>query len=220
MITTVIFDLDGTLTDPIVSFRNNLGYALSQLNIPMVSDVELKKWIGPPLGESLKNFLGLSQRESDIALGFYRKHYIDNGVKGNEIYCGVKEMLISLKQMGVKIGLATAKLERFAVDILKMHGIFDLFDVVSGATENGVRIFKGQILAHAISLLHESSKDKILMVGDRYYDILGARENNLKCIGVLWGYGEKDELENYKADFIAENPKKVVRIIENENQIK
>ena len=216
MIKTVIFDMDGTLTDPMRNFKRNLEYSLSKLGKSVPSDEELKKWVGPPLGESLKNFLNLSKEEAELALSFYRENYRKLGLGGNDIYKGVKDMIVSLYNRGIKIGLATAKLEEFAIGVLKMHYIYSYFSIVSGATQGGERIFKGQILAHALKSLTDEEKSETVMVGDRFHDILGARENGIKTIGVTWGYGDEEELKSYGADFIAKTPNEVVKIVTND----
>ena len=163
MIKTVIFDMDGTLTDPMRNFKKNLEYSLSKLGKSVPSDEELKKWVGPPLGESLKNFLNLSKEEAELALRFYRENYRKLGLGGNDIYKGVKDMIVSLYNRGIKIGLATAKLEEFAIGVLKMHDIYGYFSVVSGATPDGERIFKGQILAHALKSLTDEEKSETVI---------------------------------------------------------
>lgn len=212
MFDTVIFDLDGTLTNPYQSFSRCLKFVFSQMGYEMVSDEQVLKWIGPPLGESLKNHLNLNEKEAQKALDYYRSYYRLNGLEGNTIYSGVKEMLIELKQMGKKIGLATAKLEEFAIKVLQMHDIYKYFDVVSGALADNSRIHKTDILAHAIKMLG-GDINTMVMVGDRHHDTEGALNNKIKSIGVLWGYGSAIELEKSGASFLVKTPKELVEIV-------
>lgn len=214
MIKTVIFDLDGTLTNPLKSFTACLRHAFSSLGIPMLTEEQVKTWIGPPIYNSLKNHLGLDDETAQSVVELYRSYYVTNGLGGNDIYNGVKQMLAQLKQMGFSIALATAKLETFATQILHDHDIYKYFDVISGATPNTARIEKVDVLRRALTLLN-AENEQCIMVGDRLYDVEGASALGIDTIGVLYGYGTAEELLSHGAKYLAETPTEVVEIVKN-----
>lgn len=204
MIETVLFDLDGTLTEPDEGILNSVIYALDKFSIKVEDRRELYCFIGPPLVDSFKGVFCFSEEQAVLAVKYYREYFSEKGIFENRLYDGVKEMLLNLKKSGKKIVLATSKPEEFAIKILKFFQIYEFFDYVCGATMDETRNDKVDVIAYIVEN-YEFDIKKAVMVGDRKYDITGAHENGIKAIGVLYGYGERQELLDAKADILADS---------------
>ena len=204
MIETVLFDLDGTLTEPDEGILNSVIYALKKFSIEVEDRKELFCFIGPPLVDGFKAKFGFSDEQALLAVKYYREYFSEKGIFENRLYDGVKEMLLNLKKSGKKIVLATSKPEEFAIKILKFFQIYEFFDYVCGATMDETRNDKVGVIAYIVEN-YEFDIKKAIMVGDRKYDITGAHENGIKAIGVLYGYGERQELLDAKADILADS---------------
>ena len=191
----ILFDLDGTLTDPGLGITNSTAYALKRWNIEVEDKASLNCFIGPPLDESLRKYFGFSQEDSKMAVEVYREYYREKGIFENKVYPGVEAMLSRLKRNGKKIILATSKPELFAGKILEHFRIDGWFDFVAGATMDGSRIKKADVIAYALQSCSITQLDRVVMVGDREHDIIGANQIGIDSIGVLYGYGSKEELE-------------------------
>ena len=212
MYNTVLFDLDGTLTDPGMGITNSVAYALKKYGIEVQDKKELYKFIGPPLYESFMKYYGFSKEEAETAVDYFREYFRDTGIFENKVYDGIPNLLNELEASGIKIILATSKPEEFAKRILAHFNLDKYFDFVAGATMDSSRVKKGDVIAYA---LKESgcSAENAVMIGDKMHDILGAKENGLASIGVLFGYGSKEELENAEADYIAETVDDIIKFI-------
>lgn len=212
MYNTVLFDLDGTLTDPGQGITNSVAYSLKKFGIEVEDKRELYKFIGPPLLDSFMKYYGFSEEKAETAITYYREYFRDKGIFENEVYDGIENLLNEIKESGRKIILATSKPEEFAKRILVHFGLDKYFDYAAGATMDTSRNKKGDVIAYA---LKESScnPQNAVMVGDRLHDILGAKENGLDSIGVLFGYGSREELENAGADYIAETVEDIMKYI-------
>lgn len=206
----IFFDLDGTLTDPGEGITNSVAYALDKFNIRVEDKRSLYKFIGPPLQESFQKFYGFSKEQSLQAVEYYREYFRGTGIFENEVYDGVEEMLHSLKKEGKHILLATSKPEEFAKRILEHFQLMQYFDYVAGATMDGTRCKKGEIIQYAIDNYPVKNLSDAVMVGDREHDILGARQVGMDSIGVLYGYGDYEELSKAGANYIA---KEVIEIL-------
>lgn len=209
----VLFDLDGTLTDPGLGITNSVMNSLSKFGITVTDRSELYKFIGPPLMESFKKYYGMSDEDATKAIEYYREYFKVIGMTENEVYDGIPEMLAALKNRGQKIILATSKPEEFAIKILEYFDLLKYFDFVAGATMDGTRSEKSDVIKYAINEA-SISVDKAVMVGDRKHDILGAIENNLPSIGVLFGYGSEEELSEAGANYIAKDVNELASILE------
>ena len=209
----VLFDLDGTLTDPGLGITNSVMNSLSKFGITVTDRSELYKFIGPPLMESFKKYYGMSDEDATKAIEYYRDYFKVIGMTENEVYDGIPEMLAALKNRGQKIILATSKPEEFAIKILEYFDLLKYFDFVAGATMDGTRSEKSDVIKYAINEA-SISVDKAVMVGDRKHDILGAIENNLPSIGVLFGYGSEEELSEAGANYIAKDVNELASILE------
>lgn len=210
MFNYVFFDLDGTITDPGLGITNSVMYALDKYNIKVEDRSELYPFIGPPLHESFQKYFGFSEEESFRAVDYYREYYRTDGIFENRVYDGVEEMLQTLKNQGRKIVLATSKPEQFAIQILEFFDLMQYFDVVAGATMDAARVEKSDVIAYAIHQANISDTKSAIMVGDREYDILGAKKNEMPSIGVLYGYGSEEELKKAGATYLAAGPKELL----------
>ncbi|PNM00745.1 phosphoglycolate phosphatase [Streptococcus mutans] len=205
MYQTILFDLDGTLTNPALGITNSLAYALEKFNIEVTDKKELYRFIGPPLQDSFENFYHFSKEDSLKAVDFYRDYFRPKGLYENEVYQGIPDLLERLKAQGKKLLVATSKPEEFARQILKHFELFDYFDLVAGASMDGSRRLKGDVIAHALTSAQVSDLSAAIMIGDREHDIIGAKKNGLDAIGVLYGFGNREELKKAGATYIATN---------------
>ncbi len=213
MYNTIFFDLDGTLTDPGIGITNSVAYALSKWNITINDRSELYKFIGPPLMDSFATYYGFSNEQCQSALGFYREYFRDRGIFENRVYDGIPELLSTLKKKGKRIVLATSKPEEFAVTILKHFDLYRYFDFVAGASMDETRNKKPDVISYALENLGFPDTKEILMVGDREYDVLGAAQFKIDSVGVLYGYGNREELQNAGATYIADNVSDILSYI-------
>ena len=209
----LLFDLDGTLTDPALGITNSVIYALHKFDIEVSDRSALYKFIGPPLKESFKIYYGFSNEKSDLAVQYYREYFKKYGMFENKVYDGIQDLLLQLKSKGKSLIVATSKPEAFANKILQHFNLYDYFDFVAGATMNNSRNKKADIIQYALENCNISEKSSAVMIGDREHDIIGAKENGLDSIGVLFGYGTYDELKEAGATFIADSPMEILNYV-------
>ena len=213
MYDTVLFDLDGTLTDPGEGITNSVDFALSKYGIETKDKRELYKFIGPPLKDSFMKYYGFGEEKAEEAIAFYREYFRDRGIFENRVYDDVEDMLTKLYADGKTIVLATSKPEEFALRILEHFGLRKYFSVVAGASMDSSRSKKGDVIAYALSMCENIDKNTAVMIGDREHDIIGAKENDLKSIGVLYGYGDENELKTAGANYIVSTPLDILKLI-------
>ncbi len=213
MYNNVLFDLDGTLTDPGKGITNSVAYALSKYGIEIEDRTKLYKFIGPPLTESFQKFYGFSAEESEKCVEYYREYFKPKGIFENEIYEGIEEMLIELKSKGKKVYLATSKPEIFAKQILDHFGIAKYFDFVGGATLDGTRSKKADVIKYVLENAEITDLAHTVMIGDREQDIKGGKAVGIDTIGVLFGYGDRPELDTAGATHIAETVGDIIKYI-------
>jgi phosphoglycolate phosphatase len=201
----IYFDLDGTLTDPKPGITRSIQYALQKLDHPtMPTEDELTWCIGPPLRASFVRLLG-AETSADLAVTYYRERFSDVGLYENGVYDGIGEVLTSLCASGHRLFVATSKPHVFAERIIDHFGLRDHFEHVFGSELDGTRVDKSHLLEYA---LKQASVDpaKTLMIGDRSHDMVGAKNNGMKGIGVLYGYGSRDELLEAGAHHVCVTP--------------
>lgn len=201
---TVLFDLDGTLTDPGIGITNSVMYALKKYGIEPSDRSELYKFIGPPLTESFERFYGFTPGQAKEAVEFYREYFKDKGIFENRPYEGIDVLLSSLKNAGMTLAVATSKPEVFAARILEHFDLAKYFTVTAGSNLDGSRISKADVINYALETLNVNDKASVLMVGDREHDVIGAKAAGIDCVGVLYGYGSREELESAGAGSIAQ----------------
>lgn len=201
----ILFDLDGTLTDPFEGITNSVAYSLKSYGIDVENKKDLSCFIGPPLYESFEKYYGFSKEKAVGAVEKYREYFSVTGLFENKVYFGTEELLKELNKSGLKVVLATSKPEVYAKRILDHFGLSNYFTEVVGSLLSGERVKKGDVIKEALIRLNNPNKESIVMVGDRSHDIIGAKENGIISIGVLYGYGNYEELNSAGADFIVEN---------------
>jgi haloacid dehalogenase superfamily, subfamily IA, variant 1 with third motif having Dx(3-4)D or Dx(3-4)E len=198
----VLFDLDGTLTDPKAGITRSVRYALESFGVRVDDLDELCAFIGPPLRESFMKFYGFDEAQVSAAVAKYREYFSVTGIFENEVYAGVREMLSELCERGVKVVLATSKPAVFAERILVHFNLDEYFTFVSGSELDGRRVKKADVIRYAMDNCGITDVTKAVMVGDREHDIIGARAVGMTSVGVLYGYGSREELTAVGADHI------------------
>jgi len=201
----LFFDLDGTLTDPAKGITNSFIHALKYFGIEIPSYEKLCSFIGPPLVDTFKSQFGFSEEKAAEGVKKYREYFSSKGLLENSVYPGIPELLENLQKAGKKLVVATSKPEEYSVKIIEHFGLSKYFENVCGSLMDETRSKKDEVIAYAIERNCIQDKSKILMIGDRKHDILGAKKVGLKSCGLLFGYGSREELEAAGADFIAEN---------------
>lgn len=205
-----LFDLDGTLTDPREGIAKSVQYALSKKGINEPDLKKLEDFIGPPLRESFAKKYGMSEEEAKEAVAFYRERFAPIGVLENRIYEGIPELLSELSKQGVKIAIASSKPTVFVNKILEHFDIAKYFDVVIGSELDGKRDAKEAVVEEALRQLgilelpQDKKKKYCAMIGDRKFDMQGAKAHGLTGVGVRFGFAAEGELEAEGADYIAE----------------
>lgn len=208
----VIFDLDGTLTDPFAGITGCLQHALQQMGVSPPDKFALRGYIGPPLRETLSTLLGTRDAERiELAVMHYRARYAETGLLENELYPGVPELLERLRLSGCTLYVATSKLQTVARRITKHFRIDESFEAVFGAHDDGRFDDKRELLCY---LLEAASLDSgsCVMIGDRKYDVEAGRSNGCTTVGLTYGYGSLEELEGAGADFICDSPGAILNL--------
>jgi phosphoglycolate phosphatase len=204
----VLFDLDGTISDPLVGIGRSINYALAHFGYPTHAFEELSAFVGPPLDEAFKSITGVAvDAQVEALVAKYRERYAEVGYSENILYPGIPEALAGLREAGVPLGLCTSKRKDFAERILEMFGLRSHFGFVSGG-EIGVQ--KWQQIEALVSqgLVSRSS----VMVGDRAVDIAAAHRNGLQAAGVLWGYGTPSEIESERPHYVFRSPDELLSL--------
>jgi len=207
----ILFDLDGTVTDSKRGILKSMQYALKSFGAE-IKDEELDSYsffLGPPLRDSfnvLKNRFGLPEKDTELAVEKYREYFVPKGMFENDLYPGIETLLKNLKESGKTVILATSKVEAYAKRILEYFNILKYFDITAGSELDGRRSKKSEVILYALAqcrALPDEEKAKSVMVGDRNHDIIGAAQAGIDSIGVLYGYGSREELTGgeYKADY-------------------
>lgn len=200
----IFFDLDGTLTDPALGITNSLMHAMRKLGLPEASREELYKFIGPPLVEMMMQEFGFTKEKATEGLALYREYFSVKGLFENEVYPGIPELLASLQNAGYKLVLATSKPEKFARQILEHFDLAKYFYFIGGSDMAETRSTKEAVIEYDLAAIGNPDPSACIMVGDRKYDVIGARAYGMDCIGVLFGYGSREELADANAAYVAE----------------
>ena len=205
---TIFFDLDGTLTDPKPGITRSIRYALQKLDHPVIPPEDELTWcIGPPLRSSFVKMLG--EDSADRAVTLYRERFSDIGLYENRVYDGVAEVLETLKNSGHRLFVATSKAHIYADRIIDHFGLRTYFGHVFGAELDGTRSDKSHLLEYALKQT-ATDPSKALMIGDRSHDMVGAGKNGIKGIGVLYGYGSREELTGAGARHLCATPAEIL----------
>ena len=209
----ILLDLDGTITNPAEGITRCLEYALNQFGIEVEDRAALEKFIGPPLRQSYKEGFGFDDDMATEAIAKYRERFKPVGMFENEVYDGMENALETLKQAGKVLIVATSKPEYMAKKILEHFGLDGYFDDICGSCDDAKRNEKDEVIRYALEKHGITDLQNVLMVGDRKFDVIGAEKCGLKCMGVLYGFGDREELEEAGAAYIAETVEDMAQII-------
>jgi phosphoglycolate phosphatase len=201
----ILFDLDGTLTDPKLGITKSVAYALNKFGIEVENLDTLEKFIGPPLMQSFQEYYGFSQEKARLAVEKYREYFGDKGLFENYVYDGIEKMLANLNANGKTLILATSKPTYFAAIILEHFRLYEYFKFVAGSELDETRVEKAEVISYALEQCNIPDLEKVIMVGDRKHDMIGADLVGIDSVGVLYGYGGRNELESAKANYIVSN---------------
>ena len=207
----VLFDLDGTLTESGIGITRSVAHSLRKFGIEETDQARLDRFVGPPLIDSYMRYYGFSREQAVLAVEYYREYYAVTGIFENRVYDGVETMLRTLKDAGKVCVLATSKPEHYAVQILEHFGLSSYFSCIAGATMDEKRTNKADVIAYALEKAGKTGG--AVMVGDRKHDMEGARANGLPSIGVLYGYGSREELEAAGATYLAETAEEILKFV-------
>ena len=201
---TILFDLDGTITNPAEGITTSVAYALDFYGNKYESKKQLELFIGPPLREQFMEYCGVDREKGEEYVKKYREYYSVKGIYQNEVYEGIDTMLSSLKKAGKRIVLATSKPEEFAKIILDHFDLSKYFDFVAGALMSNARTNKADVIRYALESIGNVDINSTVMVGDRLHDVEGASELGIKTVGVTFGFGSRKELCDAGAFMIAD----------------
>lgn len=215
MIKNVLFDLDGTLTDPFQGITNSVAYALSKFDIEVTDKQSLACFIGPPLVDSFMEYYGFSQKDAELAVTYYREYFAEKGLFENVLYDGVTTMLEALKSIGKTVVLATSKPEKYAKIILDHFDLAKYFDYVCGASFDASRSKKSDVIEYALKSANISDCDATIMVGDRMHDVLGAKAHGIDTVAVTYGYGNLNEFSESSAKYIVNSVSELTMLLMN-----
>ena len=211
----ILFDLDGTLTASEPGIFACIKHALSFFGIKEEDEEKLRLMIGPPLGQSFSDMYGFNEQQAAIALEKYRERYTEEGIFENSVYDGIPELLNKLQKSGFDCILATSKPESFAKRIIDYFDISKYFTFVSAGDMDQKLCEKEDIIKKALEYTKTTDKSEVVMIGDRKYDVIGAKSCGIDSIGVLYGYGSLEELQKAGATYIAEKVKDIEKILIN-----
>jgi len=211
----IFFDLDGTLTDSGEGIMNSVQYALKKFGIEERDRERLRLFIGPPLIDSFMRYYGFDHDMAVKGVEYYREYFAPKGIYENRPYDGIPEMMQALKDEGKKLYLATSKPEPYATEIVRHFGLLGFLDGLYGSTMTEERTKKDEVIAYALEKTG-IDKSEVIMVGDRNHDIIGAKVNSVFSVGVLFGYGSREELTEAGADVIVETVNDLRNILSGE----
>lgn len=209
----ILFDLDGTLTDPKEGITKSVAYALESFGIHVEDLYSLCKFIGPPLKESFMVYYELDDAQGDQAVEKYRERFAVTGLFENKVYPGIREMLELLKEQGKTLLVATSKPSIYARQILEHFDLMKYFTFLSGSELDGTRVDKAEVITYTLQENKIQDLSKVIMIGDREHDIIGANKNGIDSIGVLYGYGCREEFEKNHASYVAKRVEELKEIL-------
>ena len=209
----LLFDMDGTLLDTAEGILKSVVHALDAYGIVVEDTQSLLPFIGPPLSYSFRTFCGFSEEEAQRAVAIYRQRYSTKGQFECHVFPGVPEMLAKLRKQGHRLYVATSKPEPYARAMLERLGIADRFDEIVGADFADKLKTKSDVIEEAFRRTEITDRSRVLMIGDRKYDILGARESGIDSLGVYMGYAEPSELENAEPTYLAHGVEGMEKIL-------
>lgn len=209
----ILFDLDGTLSDPKVGITKSVQYALKKLEIEEPDLDKLECFIGPPLQVSFAEYYQLDEERTQQAIDFYRERFKEKGMFENELYPAIPKLLNSLKEQQFTLAVATSKPTIFSEQILEYFNIGHFFDMVVGSNLDGTRSAKTEIIQYIVDKYSDYELNDFIMIGDRKHDIIGANSTGIDSIGVTYGYGSFNELKQYSPTYLVESVEQIKDIL-------
>ncbi|WP_312640464.1 HAD-IA family hydrolase [Hydrogenoanaerobacterium sp.] len=209
----ILFDFDGTIVNSEEGITKGVAYSLKQIGIEVTNLSELRAFIGPSLRYSYREFFGLNEEQIAKVIATYHEYNHEKGMLECFPYKGAVELLQHLKDAGKKVILATSKPQYFAEKILERFDLLRFFDFISGSGLDGSRTDKAEVIAHALEQCRITDLEKALMIGDRKYDVMGAKATGLRCVGVLYGFGDRAEFEESGADYIVSDVAELEKLL-------
>ncbi|MDR2754376.1 MAG: HAD-IA family hydrolase [Planctomycetaceae bacterium] len=197
----ILFDLDGTLTNPCEGITNSVKYSLGKFNVIENNNEKLKMFIGPPLEKSFMEYYDFDKNTAQKAIKYYREYFSEKGIYENRLYEGIENVLKELNIQNKNCIIATSKPETFAIKIVQYFQIEHYFKHITGSNMEGTFVEKEDIIKYILEK-YNLEKEVTIMVGDRKYDIIGANKNRIDSVGVLYGYGTKEELQQEKPTYL------------------
>lgn len=201
----ILFDLDGTLTDPKVGITKCVQYALNKMGISETDLNKLEPFIGPPLQESFSGLYAFDETKTKLAIEYYRERFKESGMFENEIYPGIMELLSQLKERQKVLVVATSKPTVFAEKIVQFFGIDKYFDLIVGSNLDGTRTAKTEIIQYILDTYEGKESSEFIMIGDRKHDVIGAANTGIDSIAVCYGYGTFEELSQSNPTYIVQS---------------
>ncbi|WP_028560836.1 HAD family hydrolase [Paenibacillus pinihumi] len=209
----ILFDLDGTLSDPKIGITKSVQYALEKFGIYEPDLDKLEPFIGPPLDESFKKFYGFNEEQCKRGIAYYRERFKEKGMYENILFPDIPKLLEQLNAAGKVLVVATSKPTVFAEQILKYFSIDHYFDLIIGSNLDGTRVAKTEIISHILGEMKSYDKRDFIMIGDRKHDIVGANNTGIHSIGVLYGYGPLEELQQASPTYIVDHVTELADIL-------
>ena len=211
--THIIFDLDGTLTDNTKGIISSLKYSLQKMHIDDYPENLLDGFIGPPLQWGFKQLFGLNERDTKLAVEYFREYYGENGWHQNVPYDGVLEMIAELDRLGKRMYIATSKLEKYALRIVQHFEIDKYILQLKGADYYAKKATKTQLISEVLTTQQLVPAKNVVMIGDTVYDIKGGKKNELSTIAVAYGFGKENELKAEQPDFYVEDVEELFDVL-------
>ena len=209
----ILFDLDGTLTNPRLGIGNSLRYALNQMHIDGYSDEILERFVGPPIQDGMKNQFGLNEEDANQAVEHFRVYFGEKGLYENEPYAGIAELLKASHLSGKKLYVVTSKLEKYSRRIISHFGFDYYITDLQGAEATGKHSGKSQLISQLMERCQILPSSSVVMVGDTHYDLIGASENQISSIAVAYGFGTLETLRSCNPNFIVGSVDELAELI-------
>ncbi|HWR40392.1 MAG TPA: HAD family hydrolase [Patescibacteria group bacterium] len=211
--TTLLFDLDGTLTDPKLGITRSVQYALNKFGIHIDRLDALIPFIGPPLLESFQVFYGFEPEKSREAVAYYREYFQQTGIYENAIFPEIPALLTELQSRGKSLLVATSKPTVFAEEVCRHFHIDHFFRFIAGSNLDGSRTVKAEVIAYALEHAPRFQRHQVLMIGDRKHDIIGAAHHQIDSLAVTYGYGSRQELADAQPTYIVDSVAGIAQIV-------
>lgn len=208
-----LFDLDGTLTDSSLGITRGMHRMLDYLEIKISGESELTEWIGPPIQQRLAHEYGIEPQRIDEAIAVFRSYYSLQGYRENRVYPGIRKLLRTLRKQGKQTIIATSKPHQHAMRVLTHFGMLDLFEFIGTNTDDNRRPTKTDVIAYVLGTADISKQARVVMIGDRSFDVCGARECSIDAVGVLYGFGTPGEFDHCPPKALVRRPEDLLPLL-------